>query len=308
MQEKTIEEVKIEKEELKDINFVIISGLSGAGKSLAVKYFEDLGFFCVDNLPATLIPKFVELCIQSAEKIKKIALVIDIREKRFLKDLEENLNNLKRLGLRYKILFLEASEEVLIRRFSESRRKHPLGEEDNERSILEVIREEKKLMEFLRENADLIINTSYLTPQALQEVIKESFATSPKDVKINITFLSFGYKYGIPLDVDLVFDVRFLPNPYYVKELQNLKGDDPRVVDYIMQSPVTCTFLLKFFDLITFLVPHYIAEGKAYLTIAVGCTGGKHRSIALVNTLADLVSTLGLRANIVVKHRDINRP
>lgn len=287
---------------MSDLQLVIVTGLSGAGKTQAVWCLEDLGFFCVDNLPPTLIPKFAELVSQSGGKIKKIALVIDIRGGEFFDSVPEILEQLSREGIKYEILFLEASDETLVRRFKESRRRHPLNPEG---SVLECIREERKRLEELRGKANKIIDTTDLSPQQLKEEIFNLYGEGQEKNIITITVMSFGFKYGLPLDADLVIDVRFLPNPYYIKEMRSLTGNDPLVAKYVMDSEVTQGFLAKFNDLITFLLPHYIKEGKTSLVIAIGCTGGQHRSVVLANEIGKKLAELNYR--VKVKHRDEKR-
>ncbi|MDN5293011.1 MAG: RNase adapter protein RapZ [Eubacteriales bacterium] len=287
---------------MSDLQLVIVTGLSGAGKTQAVRCLEDLGFFCVDNLPPTLIPKFAELVSQSGGKIKKIALVIDIRGGEFFDSVPEILEQLSREGIKYEILFLEASDETLVRRFKELRRRHPLNPEG---SVLECIREERKRLEELRGKANKIIDTTDLSPQQLKEEIFNLYGEGQEKNVITITVMSFGFKYGLPLDADLVIDVRFLPNPYYIKEMRNLTGNDPLVTKYVMDSEVTQGFLAKFNDLMTFLLPHYIKEGKTSLVIAIGCTGGQHRSVVLANEIGKKLAELNYR--VKVKHRDEKR-
>ncbi|MHB9093301.1 MAG: RNase adapter RapZ [Eubacteriales bacterium] len=287
---------------MKDIKFVIVTGLSGAGKTQAIQCLEDLGFFCVDNLPPTLIPKFAELCAQSAGKINKIALVIDIRGGGFFDAVYESLETLKALGIRCEIMFLEASDETLVRRFKESRRRHPLSPYGR---ILEGIQEERAKLEELKGKAHKIIDTSDLTNKQLKEQITVMYGTENVEESINITVMSFGYKYGIPMDADLIFDVRFLPNPHYVDGLRPLTGNHKEVQDYVLNSSVSRTFMRKFSDLIKFLIPHYIKEGKTSLVLAIGCTGGQHRSVTLVNKLTELLDQRYY--NVSKRHRDIEK-
>lgn len=279
---------------------VIVTGLSGAGKTQAVRCLEDLGFFCVDNLPPQLIPKFAELCAQTEGKINRIALVIDVRGGEFFRDLVEVLEELKVQGWPYTILFLEASNETLVRRFKESRRPHPLSPTGE---IVEGITAEREQLRELRGLADKIIDTSNLTTNQLKQEIKTLYGDVAGQERLAITMVSFGYKYGIPLDADLVIDVRFLPNPYYITELRSLTGHDPRVRDYVFGSNTTREFLDRLIGLLEFLIPHYTREGKATLTVAVGCTGGMHRSVALVNRLGELLRVGGYRVS--VRHRDL---
>jgi len=283
-------------------NFVIVTGLSGAGRSTALKNFEDLGYFCVDNLPTTLIPKFAEICLQLKDKIKKVALGIDIREGDFLDDLFSSLEELGKMGFSHQILFLEASNSVLVRRYSETRRKHPLDTEG--RSMLEVIIKERKRLMGIKERADKIIDTTSLTPQEFKQVIFSSFKEGPELDTMNVSLVSFGYKYGIPVDADLVIDTRFLPNPHYIKRLRPLTGNDPEVSRFVLKSAVTQKFLRKYFGLLKFLIPYYIKEGKSYLTIAVGCTGGRHRSVIIVNKLKKF---LDKKYPVKTQYRDIEK-
>lgn len=283
-------------------NFVIITGLSGAGKSTALKNFEDLGYFCVDNLPTTLIPKFAEICLQLKYKIKKVALGIDIREGDFLDDLFSSLEELGKMGFSHQILFLEASNSVLVRRYSETRRKHPLDKEG--RSILEVIIKERKRLMGIKERADKIIDTTTLTPQEFKQVVFSSFREVPELDTMNVSLVAFGYKYGIPVDADLVIDTRFLPNPHYIEKLRPLTGNNPEVSRFVLKSSVTQKFLRKYSGLLKFLIPYYIKEGKSYLTIAVGCTGGRHRSVIVVN---ELNKFLGKKYPVKTQYRDIEK-
>jgi UPF0042 nucleotide-binding protein len=283
-------------------NFLVITGLSGAGKSLASSFFEDMGFFCIDNLPTILIPKLGQLFSQEWSKIRNVVLVVDIREREFLSSLFENLQMLLKMGITYKILFLEADDETLMVRFKETRRRHPLG---NEERISEYINRER---EELLEKADFIIDTSSLTPNSFKERLKEIYTLiSGKKAKMTIQLLSFGYKYGIPHDADLVIDVRFLPNPHYIEDLDPLLGEDERVINYIMKFEVSKNFFEKFTQLIDFLIPQYIKEGKPYLTIAIGCTGGKHRSIAFIKLLKDFINSKDYEINLVTKYRDVEK-
>jgi len=283
-------------------NFVIVTGLSGAGKSLALKNFEDLGYFCVDNLPTTLIPKFAEICLQLKDKIKKVALGIDIREGDFLDDLFGSLEELGKMGFGYQILFLEAGNSVLVRRYSETRRKHPLDREG--RSILEVIIKERNRLMGIKERADKIIDTTALTPQEFKQIIFSSFREAPELDTMNVSLVSFGYKYGIPVDADLVIDTRFLPNPHYIEKLRPLTGNDAEVSQFVLKSSVTQKFLKKYFALLKFLIPYNIREGKSYLTIAVGCTGGRHRSVIIVNELRKLLKK---KYPVRIQYRDIGK-
>ncbi|AGL03549.1 putative P-loop-containing kinase [Desulfoscipio gibsoniae DSM 7213] len=283
-------------------HMVIVTGLSGAGKSQALRCLEDMGYFCVDNLPPTLIPKFAELCAQTDRGINNIALVVDIRGGEFFQALSEVLEQLEQCDIAYEILFLEASDEVLVRRYKESRRRHPLGTHGE---VLRNIREERVLLEEIRGRADKIIDTSNLKPQQLKGKLVDLFGSDGASYQLLITVISFGFKYGIPLDSDLVIDVRFLPNPYYDPAMRPLSGNDPVVRDFVFNSPVTTKFMNKFTDLVEFLIPCYIDEGKTTLMIAIGCTGGMHRSVALANHLGEILR--GKEYRVTVSHRDIGR-
>lgn len=283
------------------IRFVIITGFSGAGKSETIKCFEDLGYFCVDNLPPVLIPKFAELCAQSDGRINRIALVSDIRGGSFFDDVFEALETLEQNGFTYEIVFLEAREEVLIRRFKESRRKHPLS---NTGSISDGIRAERQKLEQIRGKSSMIIDTSDLNARGLRDLISRNYENLPQQEKMLITVISFGFKKGLPLDADLVFDVRFLPNPFYVESLKELDGNREEVANYVLKWPMTARFLSKLFDFIDFLAPQYVKEGKANLIIGIGCTGGRHRSVTIANKLGEYLRTRGYL--VAVNHRDVN--
>ncbi|RAK08941.1 UPF0042 nucleotide-binding protein [Halanaerobium saccharolyticum] len=282
------------------MDFLLITGMSGAGKSLALNYFEDRGYFCVDNLPPALISKFAELCLQS--DLDKIALVSDIRGREFFNELFAELEKIEKMNLNYNILFLEASDEVLIRRYKESRRRHPLDEEGR---ILDAIERERKLLEELRGRATKIIDTGELKISELQEELNQLFLAEADKNLLHLSLISFGFKYGIPRDADLVMDVRFLPNPYYVESLREKTGNDQVVQDYVLKWPITDKFYKKFFDLIDFLLPEYKKEGKSHLSVAIGCTGGKHRSVTTVNKLAEFLADKEF--NINLEHRDIEK-
>ncbi len=285
------------------MEFVIITGMSGAGKSQAVKCLEDIGFFCIDNLPPTLIPKFAELCLQSEKRIERVALVVDVREGEFLGDLSRALEDLKREGHVIQVIFLDASDEALIRRFSETRRPHPLARDG---MIQDGIRAERGLLASLKAQADLIIDTSPLTVHELRKLLLNTFLDfQPKAPRTAFSIVSFGYKFGLPYESDLVFDVRVLPNPYFVKELKPLTGQDLPVAEYLRGFPQTRAFLEKLVDFIRFALPLYIREGKAYLTIAIGCTGGRHRSVFIAEELAKILCQEGYEVS--VRHRDIGR-
>lgn len=284
------------------MRFVIVTGLSGAGKTQAIRSLEDIGYFCVDNLPPTLIPKFAEACFQSDVKIEKIALVIDIRGGLFFDDLFESLNYIKSQNYGYEILYLEASDEVLIKRYKESRRKHPLSPEGR---VLDGILLEKTKLKAVRDISNNIIDTTNLSARELREDIEKIYVEEGQlESRLSISILSFGFKYGIPVDSDLVMDVRFLPNPFYIKELKPKSGKDKDVRDYVFSFKQTTDFVDKYEDLLEFLIPNYLREGKKQLIVSIGCTGGRHRSVAIAEELYKRLSENGHRANIY--HRDIN--
>ncbi|MBN1039919.1 RNase adapter RapZ [Clostridium botulinum] len=283
------------------MRFVIVTGLSGAGKTQATRSLEDLGYFCVDNLPPKLINKFAELCSQGDGKIDKVALVIDIRGGVFFDDLFETLNYLKENEFKYEILFLDASDEVLIKRFKESRRSHPLSPDG--RVLNGIIQERSKLRE-IKDRADIIIDTSKYAIRDLREKMNEYYGDNIESEKqLSITVLSFGFKYGIPVDSDLVFDVRFIPNPFYIPELKQYSGNDKSVKDYVLKQEETITFVEKLQDMLEYLVPNYIKEGKRQLIISIGCTGGRHRSVAIANEIYERLNKGNYKAKI--EHRDV---
>ncbi|MBM7868242.1 RNase adapter RapZ [Heliobacterium gestii] len=284
------------------IQMVIITGLSGAGKSQAIRALEDLGFFCVDNLPPNLLPKFGELIVHSKGKITKIALVIDIRGGEFFDSLSDGLHQLGAQGIQCEILFLEASDEALIRRYKESRRRHPLS---GDARIYDSIKLERQMLADLRGRADKVVDTSDLSAQQLKTQIFELFGKDARNSQLRITIISFGYKYGTPRDADLLMDVRFLPNPFYEPALRNLTGNDEPVQEYVLSSPTTKVFMRKYYSLLRFLLPHYTKEGKSHLVVGIGCTGGKHRSVTLANRLAAALADEDYA--ITVKHRDIDK-
>lgn len=283
------------------MRFIIITGLSGAGKSQAIKYMEDFGFYCIDNLPPTLIPKFAELCHQSQGTFDKIALVIDIRGGMFFDDLSSSLEDLEKLGYKYEILFLDASDATLIKRFKETRRAHPLLADG---SIGEGIASEREKLKHLKQRATNIIDTTGLIPSQLKNELKNIYVDGNISDNLIISIVSFGFKHGIPLDADLVFDVRFLPNPFYVDELRSFTGNDVKVRDYVMNSPVSVEFSNKLNDMVDFLIPHYIKEGKNRLVIAVGCTGGRHRSVTIAHILYNYLKEKGYR--VLTSNRDVS--
>jgi UPF0042 nucleotide-binding protein len=283
------------------MKFIIITGISGAGKSLVAKYLEDLGFFCVDNLPPALISKFAEICLQSGGKMDKIALVIDIRGGELLKDFFPALNGLKDAGFPYEIFFMEASDKVLIKRYKETRRTHPLSPEGR---IIEGINEERRVLGKIKEKANYVIDTSNLTPRQLKEEIASIISYGDFKGMI-ISIISFGFKYGIPIDCDLVLDVRFIPNPYYVESMKRLTGRNETVKEYVLKFRETNEFLGKLSDMLDFLIPNYIKEGKSQLVIGIGCTGGRHRSVVIADSLSKIL--IDKQHRVITEHRDINR-
>jgi len=283
------------------MRFIIVTGLSGAGKSEATNALEDMGYFCVDNLPPKLIKKFAEVCKQSKGSIDKVALVMDIRGGIFFDDLFESLSELSKEQFQYEILFLDTSDEVLVKRFKEKRRSHPLA--PGGRVITGIELERQKLRD-VKDKADVIIDTSKYAIKDLREEMARKFGDKEMPEKqMAITILSFGFKYGIPVDSDLVFDVRFIPNPFYIPELKPFSGNDEPVKNYVMEQTETQTFLEKANDMFEFLIPNYQKEGKRQLIISIGCTGGRHRSVAIANSIYET-----LRANnhdVYIEHRDI---
>lgn len=284
------------------LRFLIITGLSGAGKSYAMRVFEDLNFFCVDNLPPQLLPKFADLCLHSDGKVQRVAVVMDIRGGEFFDDLFGALAQLDQIGVAYQILFLDASDEALVRRFKETRRKHPLS---HGRTILAGIRSERRRLEAVKERADKIIDTSTLSVRQLREEIIATYVRGERAGALEISIISFGYKYGLPMDADLVFDVRFLPNPHYQPALRPLAGGSREVRKFVLGKPETRAFLRHLFRIIDYLLPRFVQEGKTHLTVAVGCTGGKHRSVVLADELSGHLHTRG--SKVRVRHRDIRK-
>jgi UPF0042 nucleotide-binding protein len=284
------------------ISFVVITGLSGAGKSYAIKCFEDMGFFCVDNLPTTLIPTFADLVARADAKRGRVALGVDVREGEYLSHFLEALAELRSRGHSVEVLFLEAGEEALVRRYRETRRRHPLAPDGN---VLDGIRAERKALSTVREVADRIVDTSALTVHQLKDFLVDAYVAPKARPGLAVSLVSFGFKHGLPIDADLVFDVRFLPNPHFVEGLRPLDGRDGRVREFVMKHAESRELLRRVADFLGFVLPAYQREGKAYLTIAVGCTGGRHRSVALVEELRSHIDALGLTPTLV--HRDIDR-
>ncbi|EJP32888.1 MULTISPECIES: RNase adapter RapZ [Selenomonas] len=278
---------------------VIITGMSGGGKTLAARYMEDLGYFCVDNLPPVFIPKFIDLCRETHGQISRAAIVVDTRSREFFDAFVQILDELDAGDISYELLFIEASDDVIIRRYKETRRPHPLAPEAR---ISEGVTRERQQLAPVRERATQIVNTSKLRKTELREIIREHYDTPGGDTELTVTVLSFGFKYGVPLDADLVFDVRFLPNPFYVDNLRSKSGTVPQVASYIESWDVTQKFERHLDDMIDFLLPQYEKEGKSQLVIAVGCTGGMHRSVFIAKHLYDRIKS---RYDVRLEHRDL---
>ena len=286
------------------MEFLIVSGLSGAGKSTVMSILEDSGFFCVDNLPPVLIPKFAEVCLAGAGRYERVAMVCDIRGGENFEGLFESMDALAAMEFHYKVLFVDAEDAVIIKRYKETRRSHPLMEELG--SLTRAVERERAAMEPLRARADYIITTTTLPVRKLRGQVLDMFAPNRKSVsEMSVTVTSFGFKYGLPLEADLVFDVRFLPNPFYVEELRGQTGLDQGVADYVFKSPTAQELLEKLQRLMDFLLPHFVEEGKSALVIAVGCTGGRHRSVAVTHALTEDIQSLGYAAGET--HRDMTR-
>ncbi|HDQ03001.1 MAG TPA: RNase adapter RapZ [Deltaproteobacteria bacterium] len=281
---------------------VIISGLSGSGKSTALRALEDIGFFCVDNLPVVLLPKFLEITLLSSPKVYRVAMVMDLREKSFLEKYRRIFQRLQEKGFKIEIVFLEAGDEALLQRYSETRRNHPLSKRG---TIAAGIRMEREKLAPLRQMADKVIDTTSVNVHQLKDLVQRHFLPSKDFKKMVISISSFGYRYGLPADADLVFDVRFLPNPFFVEKLKSLDGHHQAVRDYIMKNKDSKKFLQKILSLLTMLIPLYDKEGKVRLNIALGCTGGKHRSVAMANELSAYLK--GMKYLINLNHRDIGK-
>ncbi|HZJ85182.1 MAG TPA: RNase adapter RapZ, partial [Syntrophomonadaceae bacterium] len=287
-------------EKSENLHILIITGLSGAGKTEVVNSLEDAGYYCVDNLPPILLNKFIELSLQSDGKVNRVALVIDVRGGAFFHDLNKALQELKQVKIPFEIIFLEASDEVLVRRFKESRRRHPLGAG----RLLENIQAERKILEEIRGKANLVIDTSNLSPRDLKSKLDTLYTGVARD-RFSVNVSSFGYKIGIPLDSDIIIDVRFIPNPFYDPVMKNMTGFDMEVQKFVLESPITNSFTLKFLSLLKFLIPHYVNEGKTNLELAIGCTGGQHRSVVLAEYIGRQIKKMGY--NVHIRHRDISR-
>jgi UPF0042 nucleotide-binding protein len=283
------------------VDFTIITGLSGAGRSEAAKCFEDLGYFVVDNLPPALIGKMAELAATSGNPAR-VAIVADVRGGIFFGELSRGLQDLKELKIPYRILFLDAADDDLVNRFEATRRRHPLAPGDR---VVEGIRKERLMMASLKEDADLIIDTSGMSPHDLRDRVRDMFTRTSEHAGVQVSLVSFGYKHGLPRDADLVFDVRFLPNPHWIDRLRPLPGTDPRVRSYVMGQHAYNEFMRKLKGLLDAVVPGYVSEGKAYLTIGIGCTGGMHRSVVVADELAEYFRKRGQKVS--VEHRDLTR-
>lgn len=285
------------------MKFLIVSGMSGAGKSKAASILEDFGFYCVDNMPVALIPNFAEICMANQGKYEKVALVTDVRGGETFDKLFESLSKLEQMGCPYEILFVEASPETIVHRYKESRRKHPLS--SGFMPIEEAVRNERQVLKSVRDRANYIIDTTALPTAKLRDQLRKLFASGEPAAQMSVNVVSFGYKYGIPIEADLVLDVRFLPNPFYIDELRHKCGLDQEVYDFVFQFQQTQDFMKYLERLIAFLLPLYNEEGKSVLVIAVGCTGGQHRSVAVTKALAEFIRRKGYQAS--ESHRDMTR-
>ncbi|WP_409226954.1 RNase adapter RapZ [Gudongella sp. SC589] len=283
------------------MDFVVITGMSGAGKSQAMKVMEDMGYYCMDNLPPALLSKFAELTYKSTKEIKKVAVVVDIRGGVFFEDLFQELNELKEMGVGYKILFLDSANETLIKRYKELRRPHPLNPEGN---LIDGIKEERRILHQVKGRADYIVDTSKFNLGMLKEELTRIFVEGEERGKLSISVTSFGFKYGVLLDADLVFDVRFIPNPYYIPELKEHSGLEKDVREYVFKWTQTQIFIGKTIEMLEFLIPNYVTEGKTRLVIGIGCTGGKHRSVAIAEEIGNILKKNGHR--VLVDHRDLS--
>ncbi|HZR83837.1 MAG TPA: RNase adapter RapZ [Candidatus Binatia bacterium] len=283
------------------LQIAVITGLSGSGKSTAIRALEDLGYYCIDNLPAVLIPRFLELC-ESSDEITRVALGVDTRGRGFLDELPRVLDEVRRRGHRVLVVYLDAADEALVRRFSETRRPHPMAEGSD---IAAGIRRERELLAGLRGDADRVLDTTAFTSHQLREELRSLFGRETGSTAMRVALVSFGFKFGLPADADIVFDVRFLPNPFYVDELRPQSGLDETVAAYVLADPATGKFLDLADEFFQFALPSYLREGKSYLTVALGCTGGRHRSVVLVERLREMLDGRG--AEVTVRHRDVGR-
>lgn len=284
------------------MRFVIVTGMSGSGKSTVLKMFEDAGFYCVDNLPVSLVGKFFELISMPNSEVSKVVLGLDVRSDQSFQDATRTLEQLRKKGYQFEILFLDADENVLIKRYKETRRVHPLAPAGR---VEDGIRMERKVLETVKKSADYVIDTTNLLTRELKAELHRIFVENEEYNSLMITVMSFGFKYGIPADADLVFDVRFLPNPFYIDELKHKTGNEKEVQDYVMNNGEAVAFMDRLTDMIQFLIPNYVKEGKYRLVIAIGCTGGKHRSVTLANELYGRMKDTG-NYGIKLYHRDVN--
>lgn len=282
------------------MQFTVVTGLSGSGKTRVVRFLEDMGFFCIDNLPPMLIPKFAEMFVSINIKYEKVAFVVDIRVGDMINELLDNLRILKENGYNYTLLFMEASDEVLVKRYKETRRTHPLA---SDKGLLDSIKNERVMLRKLYDAADVVIDTSALSVNQLYNKLREVFPVA-SERKMQINVLAFGFKYGLPADADLVFDVRCFPNPFYVDSLREKTGNDKEVQDYVMASEDAQKFLAKLDDMMLMLMPLYVDEGKASITIAIGCTGGRHRSVTFANKLGEALTAAGYTVNMIYRDAD----
>ena len=283
------------------MRFVVVTGMSGGGKSTALHMLEDVGFYCVDNLPVPLIEQFVELIAMPGSEVEKVALGLDVRVDQPFEDAQKALEKLKENGYNFEILFMEAGDSVLLKRYKETRRMHPLSPGGR---VEDGIHKERKILQDIKGKADYVIDTSNLLTRELKEEIDRIFVKNEEYNSLMVTILSFGFKHGIPADADLVFDVRFLPNPYYIEELKYKTGNDKEVQDYVMDFPEAGIFIDKLTDMLEFLIPNYVKEGKYQLVIGIGCTGGKHRSVTLANKLYERLKNKG-NYGLKIAHRDV---
>lgn len=284
------------------MQYTIVTGMSGSGKTRVIRYLEDMGYFCIDNMPPVLIPKFSEMLSSVNGNFNNVALVIDIRVGNMINELIKQLEDLKKKGYDCTLLYLDANDETLVKRYKETRRQHPL---EGSSGLLEAIQKERKMLSALFDDADYVIDTSDMSAAQLLTRLKEIYAPASSGQSLKINVMAFGFKYGMPLDADLVFDVRCFPNPFYIDDLKRRTGNDKEVQDYVMSFPTAVKFMEKLQDLMSFMIPLYIEEGKISLTIAVGCTGGKHRSVTMTNKLADYLKSKDY--DVSVTYRDLGK-
>lgn len=282
---------------------IIVTGISGSGKSTALKILEDMGFFCVDNVPVIIIPRIVDLLIGEELAKQRIAFGIDVRGKEFLSQFPELAESFHKNDIHFRVIFLDCDGEVLVRRFSETRRKHPLSESESPQDSID---REREILQSISSYVDLYINTTDMNIHDLKEFIHKEMPVDELK-KLNVTFLTFGYKYGVPAEADILFDVRFLPNPHFVSGLKDKDGRDANVKQYVLSSEISREFLEKVSDLLDFLLPNFVREGKAYLTVAIGCTGGRHRSVVIAREILNIIGNKHASAVINIKHRDITK-